>query len=138
MTFLHLTAPYWHQMVEEVQAGRAEVPDTLRLVVCGGEQLQIEKTLQWQNLSHARLINAYGPTEATISTTFHLLQSEEGIVPSANRSPMPKCVCSTDTDGSAPPEPSPNSVSVVPFGAWVAMSINPVSLLPPSRRILLG
>jgi len=81
MTFLHLTAPYWHQMVEEVQSRRAELPESLRLVVCGGEQLQPEKANAWQQLSNARLINAYGPTEATITTTFHRLESHAQTVP---------------------------------------------------------
>jgi amino acid adenylation domain-containing protein len=46
---------------------------TPRLLICGGEALTTETVRLWRNgpLAQARLINAYGPTEATITALSH-------------------------------------------------------------------
>ncbi|MCP1426503.1 bacitracin synthase 3 [Paenibacillus xylanexedens] len=53
-----------------------ELPNSsLRLLVSGGEQLKLH------NLPNYRLINAYGPTENTVVTTLHEVDSIEGVIP---------------------------------------------------------
>ena len=60
---------YWHQLVAAPEPFSAH---QLRLVIAGGDVILPEMVRQWQQ-SHSnniRLLNGYGPTEATISTTF--------------------------------------------------------------------
>ncbi|MBD2567296.1 non-ribosomal peptide synthetase [Anabaena lutea] len=63
------------------------VPHQLRLVICGGEALPVESLKIWQNspLRRIRLINAYGPTETTITAiTFTVTQENTSIKSSTN------------------------------------------------------
>lgn len=55
-----------------------------RLLICGGEALKPDVVRLWRSgpLSHSRLINAYGPTEATITATTHEVERDyDGLVP---------------------------------------------------------
>ncbi len=70
ITVVDLPPAYLHQLVQSWAA----TPDTrpgapLRLVIVGGERLQPETVRLWQQagLGAVRLVNAYGPTEATIT-----------------------------------------------------------------------
>ncbi|MFM2051975.1 MAG: non-ribosomal peptide synthetase, partial [Pseudomonadota bacterium] len=58
---------YWHQLV----SAQVRWPDSLRLVIIGGEAVSAPHVQQWQQrrMSAAQLVNTYGPTEATIATT---------------------------------------------------------------------
>ncbi|NJM22261.1 MAG: AMP-binding protein [Richelia sp. SM1_7_0] len=49
------------------------LPNCLRLVVVGSEQVRWEKVALWQKYvgQHIKLLNAYGPTEATITATIY-------------------------------------------------------------------
>jgi acyl-CoA synthetase (AMP-forming)/AMP-acid ligase II/acyl carrier protein len=48
-----------------------EVPGRVRVVIIGGEKAQVERLRQWEERAGegVRLINCYGPTEATIGAT---------------------------------------------------------------------
>jgi amino acid adenylation domain-containing protein len=67
---LILPTAFWHQLVPEL--AESGVPPALKLVVIGGEQASAAQLAAW----HAsvprtvRLLNAYGPTEATVSATY--------------------------------------------------------------------
>jgi len=45
--------------------------DQLRLIICGGDELRPGTVRLWEqsSMSSARLLNAYGPTETTITAT---------------------------------------------------------------------
>jgi amino acid adenylation domain-containing protein len=60
---------------------------SLRLIVSAGEALDTELAGRW--LSGRRLINAYGPTEATICTTMADISGAEEEIPLG--SPIPNC-----------------------------------------------
>ncbi|CAM4006604.1 non-ribosomal peptide synthetase [Pseudoalteromonas byunsanensis] len=67
LTLMSLPTAYWHQLaLEQVEFG-----PQLRMITIGGEQMQLSALSSWQRNygSQIRLINAYGPTEATISAT---------------------------------------------------------------------
>jgi amino acid adenylation domain-containing protein len=68
ITVLDLPTGYWHGL-----AGAADlkIPESLRLVILGGEKALRERVSQWQRKAGARvrLVNTYGPTEATIVAT---------------------------------------------------------------------
>jgi amino acid adenylation domain-containing protein len=71
LTVLDLPTAYWHQLTAEIAAQRLELPDALRLVIIGGEAALPELIARWQACAGARvrLVNTYGPTEATIAAT---------------------------------------------------------------------
>jgi amino acid adenylation domain-containing protein/non-ribosomal peptide synthase protein (TIGR01720 family) len=78
LTVLDLPTAYWHQLVAELNPEDAPIPEGLRTVIIGGEEVQLEKVQHWHNcvadLSPApQLFNSYGPTEATVVTTLELL-----------------------------------------------------------------
>lgn len=72
LTVVNLPPAFWHQWVQEEDAGLDAVQDShLRLVIVGGEAMTLEALRCWLRtpLSGQRLLNAYGPTEATITAT---------------------------------------------------------------------
>jgi tyrocidine synthetase-3 len=66
ITYLKMTASFWKAVIGET-AFTKEACRSLRLLVLGGEPIDVrdvEKT--YRVLSHIRIMNHYGPTEATI------------------------------------------------------------------------
>ncbi|MBD2370869.1 non-ribosomal peptide synthetase [Leptolyngbya boryana] len=70
LTVLDLPTAFWHQITVELAQG-LELPESLRLVIIGGEPALSERLLAWQMKVRDRvqLLNAYGPTETTIGAT---------------------------------------------------------------------
>lgn len=71
LTVLDLPTAFWHQISAELSAQNLLLPDSLRLVIIGGETARPSLLAGWQKHVHpqVRLVNSYGPTEATIVTT---------------------------------------------------------------------
>ncbi len=70
ITVLDLPTAFWHELVAEIAAGEVELPAALRLVIIGGEQASADKLAAWRrNVAGVRLLNTYGPTEATVVAT---------------------------------------------------------------------
>ncbi|HLF24969.1 MAG TPA: amino acid adenylation domain-containing protein [Anaerolineae bacterium] len=69
ITLLDLPTAYWHSVTAEIET--VDWPLSVRLVIIGGERAMPERLLTWQAHTppHVRLINTYGPTEATIVAT---------------------------------------------------------------------
>ena len=67
ITVLDLPTAYWHELVAE----GVEMPASLRLVILGGEAAQADRLAAWRERvgERVRLVNSYGPTEATIVST---------------------------------------------------------------------
>jgi amino acid adenylation domain-containing protein len=67
ITILNLPTGFWQVLLGALAAG-AVLPASVRLVVVGGERMPLDALARWQALPGVpRLINAYGPTEATIT-----------------------------------------------------------------------
>ncbi|BCL84563.1 amino acid adenylation domain-containing protein [Ktedonobacteria bacterium brp13] len=90
LTFINLPYAFWQQWTQELAADPDAVRDhQLRMVVVGGEAMTLESLRRWHTspLAAVRLLNAYGPTEATITaTTFEIseqfcTQGESSTVP---------------------------------------------------------
>ncbi|MFF9127529.1 amino acid adenylation domain-containing protein [Streptomyces sp. NPDC014889] len=61
------------------EPGVTERAGALRLVICGGEELNADLSRRFADLlPAAKLYNLYGPTEATIAVTFHQVTGEAG------------------------------------------------------------
>jgi amino acid adenylation domain-containing protein len=71
LTVLDLPTAYWHHLTSELAMGQLRLPETLRLVIIGGEKALPEQCAVWQQQAgpRVRLVNTYGPTEATIVAT---------------------------------------------------------------------
>jgi len=73
-TFLHMTAAHWHTLVAEwhsqPQVAQQRLAD-VRLINVTGDALSAQKLKLWDEVrpAHTRLVNTYGPTEATVSCT---------------------------------------------------------------------
>lgn len=66
LTVLDLPTSYWEELL--IGPGPAHWPASLRLVVLGGSELRATALAAWYGTvgEHVRLVNTYGPTEATI------------------------------------------------------------------------
>jgi amino acid adenylation domain-containing protein len=84
VTVMILPAAYWQQVVREwTQTPDALAGTQLRVVVVGGEQMGRLAVQQWSRLGHpgTRLINVYGPTEATITATMTEVRPDDEWIP---------------------------------------------------------
>ena len=63
---LDLPTAYWHRLCSALGQGH-RLPDRVQTVIIGGEAARVDRLKQWHaGAPTARLINTYGPTEATI------------------------------------------------------------------------
>jgi amino acid adenylation domain-containing protein len=70
ITVLDLPTAYWHELTAQTAAQPVALPESLRLVIIGGERALPERARQWLAAAPGvRLVNTYGPTEATVITT---------------------------------------------------------------------
>jgi amino acid adenylation domain-containing protein len=71
ISVLDLPTAYWHELAAELTTDNLKLPDSLRLVVIGGEKALPERLASWRQRAGAevRLLNTYGPTETTIVAT---------------------------------------------------------------------
>ncbi|MEI6147969.1 MAG: amino acid adenylation domain-containing protein, partial [bacterium] len=93
LTVVHLPPVYFQQWVESFDEQRAPAPDdSLRLVIVGGDVMPVTTVRRWQHRAPPgiRLINRYGPTEATLfSTAYEILAELPGGI-AAKRIPIGK------------------------------------------------
>jgi len=71
VSVLNLPAAYWHLWVDELPESSHALPPTVRLLITGSEPVATERLARWRRLisPQPEWINAYGPTEATITAT---------------------------------------------------------------------
>lgn len=74
VTLLNLPTAYWHAFVDALSGARIGT-GRLRLIVVGGERVGLDSLLRWRALAGetVELVNTYGPTEATITSTSYRL-----------------------------------------------------------------
>lgn len=71
ITVLDLPTAFWHELAYSVSTGAASLPPCVRTVIIGGEAALPERVARWRAAvgPAARLLNTYGPTEATVVAT---------------------------------------------------------------------
>ncbi|HLO02124.1 MAG TPA: amino acid adenylation domain-containing protein, partial [Symbiobacteriaceae bacterium] len=71
ITILDLPTAYWHELTAALAAGGLAVPESVRLVIIGGERALPDRVAAWRDHARpdVRLVNTYGPTETTIVAT---------------------------------------------------------------------
>ncbi|MFD7769403.1 amino acid adenylation domain-containing protein [Streptomyces sp. NPDC059787] len=73
LTVLNLPAALWHEWTRQAAAGETRIPAGLRLVVAGSDRVDPARVRQWHEGVGAgvRLLNAYGVTEAAVTSTWY-------------------------------------------------------------------
>ncbi|MEA5476035.1 amino acid adenylation domain-containing protein [Pseudanabaena galeata UHCC 0370] len=78
LSVLDLPTAYWHQLAAELASTNESFPESLRLVIIGGEKVLLEPVRDWQKYvtksgkgDRLQLINTYGPTETTVVATLY-------------------------------------------------------------------
>lgn len=71
ISVLDLPTAFWHQLTTELSTSKLALPKSLRLVIIGGEKALPYQVMAWHQggQSQIRLVNSYGPTEATVVAT---------------------------------------------------------------------
>jgi len=71
VTALDLPTAYWHELVGELSEANLQLPESLRIVIVGGEKASAAALASWHKLaaSRVRWVNTYGPTETSVIVT---------------------------------------------------------------------
>ncbi|WP_437715401.1 amino acid adenylation domain-containing protein [Sorangium sp. So ce448] len=71
VSVVNLPASYWHEWVDELPTLSRPLPPSVRLVIAGSEAVSASRLARWRERIGARVrwLNAYGPTEATITAS---------------------------------------------------------------------
>jgi amino acid adenylation domain-containing protein len=90
LTVLDLPTAYWHELTAAGEREGLELAAQIRVVIIGGEKAQPTALERWrQRVSESvRLVNTYGPTEATIVATWCDLNNGTGTVGVAGEVPI--------------------------------------------------
>ncbi|WP_342381986.1 thioester reductase domain-containing protein [Myxococcus stipitatus] len=80
ITVLDLPTAFWHELAYAVSTEAARLPASVRIVIIGGEAALPERVARWRASvgSGVRLLNTYGPTEATVVATMASLGESDG------------------------------------------------------------
>ena len=88
ITVLDLPTAYWHELVNQLSDSSEPLPNSLRLVIVGGEKASPSILKSWQKLAGGRVrwINTYGPSEASVIATAyepppHLALQKRSVLP---------------------------------------------------------
>lgn len=94
LTIIDLPTAYWHQLVSELAIANLALPNSLRLVIIGGEAALPQQVALWRKYvgSHPQLVNTYGPTEATVVTTICPLSDVTSINQARENIPIGKAI----------------------------------------------
>ncbi|MBN8227831.1 myxochelin non-ribosomal peptide synthetase MxcG [Corallococcus macrosporus] len=89
ITLLDLPTAFWHELAYSLSTGAARLPDSLRTVIIGGEAALPERIARWRDIAgdRVRLLNTYGPTEATVVATVAALAGPDAL-PSGDEVPI--------------------------------------------------
>jgi len=79
---LDLPTAFWHELTFRMEAEALPLPASIRLVIIGGEKALQQRVKLWKQLvgESVRLVNTYGPTEATVvATVYDTVRESEAV-----------------------------------------------------------
>ncbi|HDQ71157.1 MAG TPA: amino acid adenylation domain-containing protein, partial [Chloroflexi bacterium] len=124
LTVFNITPPYWHQLVQTWHAtganGAGELAfSSLRLVTIGGDVIVPEMVRLWRQLPTQEivLLNAYGPTETTITSTLFEIpalapEGDDLYKVPIGRPVGRRCIYILDADGNLAPVGVPGELCI--------------------------
>jgi amino acid adenylation domain-containing protein len=71
VTIVELPTAFWTAWIENLESRGRSLPDSLRLVIVGGERVLTRSAVTWTREFGVPLANVYGLTEATITSTLY-------------------------------------------------------------------
>jgi amino acid adenylation domain-containing protein len=79
VTILDLPTAYWHELADALTTGNLKLPETVRLVIIGGEKAALDRVIAWHKFAgdRVKLVNTYGPTETTVAVTMCDLRPQD-------------------------------------------------------------
>ncbi len=78
VTVLNQTPSGFKQLMRAQEARKEALPLSLRVVVLAGEALEFQTLRSWLDYyPQSRIVNMYGPTEATVHSTYHPVSTKE-------------------------------------------------------------
>jgi acyl-coenzyme A synthetase/AMP-(fatty) acid ligase/acyl carrier protein len=79
VTILDLPTAYWHELTDALTTGNLKLPETVRLVIIGGEKAALDRVIAWHKFAgdRVKLVNTYGPTETTVAVTMCDLRPQD-------------------------------------------------------------
>lgn len=116
VSVLNLPASLWHLLTDEMARCRLALPPSVRLVVTGSERVAPGALALWQRLAPGvRWINAYGPTEATITALAYPVEAHAPPVDPGAEVPIGRPLAHATArvlafDGSDAPEGAPGQL----------------------------
>ena len=97
VTKMDLPVSYWHQMADELSQSRGSVPESMRVMVVGGDSPSTEKAKAFMAGVHhpMQVFNAYGPTEATVLTTLYEMPLNQDQLDALSKIPIGRPINNT-------------------------------------------
>ena len=107
LNVLSMPPAYVHEWLLGLEARRERVPSRLRLMLMGGEAILPETLTRWNALGgrSVRLINVYGPSEATVTSALYELTEglDEAVLPIGRPLENARCYVLDDALSPVPP-----------------------------------
>ena len=99
LTVLDLPTAFWHQVTAELSFSGLFLPNSVRLVIIGGESALPERLATWQKHVNprVRLVNTYGPTEATVVATLCDLSGPKAVETTGRELPIGSAIHNVQT-----------------------------------------
>ena len=99
VSVLNLSAQFWQEWLEGLELAGASWPECVRLMVTGSEKVSREGIARWRKLTSSKtvLLNAYGVTEATITSTLYRPNSNVDRSSGADWLPIGRPIANTQT-----------------------------------------
>jgi nonribosomal peptide synthetase MxcG len=96
LSVLDLPTAFWHELSFALDTQALSLPACVRCVIIGGEAALPERVRRWQRRVGAdvRLLNTYGPTEATVvalSAELRSVPAQDGVSELPIGAPLPGC-----------------------------------------------
>lgn len=99
VNIIHLPTAIWHQIVLDVEGRSLKIPESISVLIVGGETPSVDRLNAWiqASINDFKFINAYGPTETTITTTYYELNCSKRINIPASSIPIGKPIANVFT-----------------------------------------